>query len=271
MSSAAPRLLAVGALTGGACAAFYAAAERPIRRWGAKETDLRCSWPGDDLVTHPAYTWTNSVAIERPAAEVWPWLVQLGQGRGGLYSYDWLENLLGCDVHSVERLLPELQQPLAVGDRVIRMCRYAPPNPVARFEPGVALVLGDVKDSPEELAAGCARSSWAFIVQPAGPRASRLIVRSRGSSRAARAQGPFQFVMQRKTMLGIKRRAECASPSVAEDLEPALWLLAGGVFVAGSVATLVGDEVRTAPLAVAGAAAAVLPALMFWRPPVTAG
>jgi hypothetical protein len=268
--SAAHRPLAVGALTAGACAAFYAAAERPLRRWGATEAELRRSWPGDDLVTDPAYTWTNAVAIERPAAEVWPWLVQLGQGRGGLYSYDWLENLLGCDVHSVDRLVPELQQPLAVGDREIRMCRYAPPNPVAHLEPGVALVLGDVKDSPEELAAGCARSSWAFIVQSAGSHASRLIVRSRGTSRAARAQGPFQFVMQRKTMLGIKRRAEGAPRSLAEELKPAVWLLAGGLFVGGSVAALVTEERWPTRLGVATAAAAVLPALMFGRPPVTA-
>jgi hypothetical protein len=220
MSAAGSRALAVGALAAGACTAFHLAAELPVRRWGATDAELRASWPRDELVDDPAYVWTNAVSIERPAAEVWPWLVQLGQGRGGLYSYDWLENLLGCDVHSVDRLVPELQQPLAVGDRVIRMCRYAPPNPVAHFEPGVALVLGDVKDSPEELAGGCARSSWAFIVRPAGPRASRLIVRSRGRSRVARAQGPVQFVMQRKTMLGIKRRAEGVSRSVAEDAEP---------------------------------------------------
>ena len=96
--------------------------------------NTRATWPGDRLLARPDYVWTNAVTIERPAEQVWPWLVQLGQGRGGLYSYDWLENLVGCDIHSADRILPQFQQPLPVGDRVIRMARYAPFNPVARFE-----------------------------------------------------------------------------------------------------------------------------------------
>jgi hypothetical protein len=58
------------------------------------------------FVAQPLYIWTNAITIHVPAAQVWPWLVQLGQGRGGLYSYDWLENLIGCDVHSADRILP---------------------------------------------------------------------------------------------------------------------------------------------------------------------
>jgi hypothetical protein len=152
------------------------------------------------------------VTVRRAAADVWPWVTQLGQGRGGLYSYDWLENLLGCGVHSADRILPEHQAPLGVGDRVIRMCRYAPANPVARYDPGRALVLGHVRDSDEDLRAGRARSTWAFIVHPVGEVACRLIVRSRGDSPMARLQGPVQFVMQRRSMLGIKARAEGAPP-----------------------------------------------------------
>jgi hypothetical protein len=134
--------------------------------------------------------------------------VQLGQGRGGLYSYDWLENLIGCDVHSTDRILPQFQQPLQVGDRVIRMARYAPSNPVALVEPGCALVLGHIKDSDAGLAARRARSSWAFILQPLGQHSTRLLVRCRGSSLMARLQGPVQFLMQRKMMLSLKQRAE---------------------------------------------------------------
>jgi hypothetical protein len=61
---------------------------------------------GDGLLVRPDYVWTNAVTIDRPAGQVWPWLVQLGQGRGGLHSYDWLENLVGCEVHSADRILP---------------------------------------------------------------------------------------------------------------------------------------------------------------------
>jgi hypothetical protein len=179
-----------------------------ITQWGATDQEHQAAWPGDQLVARPGYVWTNVITIHAPAAQVWPWLVQLGQGRGGLYSYDWLENLIGCDVHSTDRILPQFQQPLQVGDRVIRMARYAPYNPVALVEPGRTLVLGHIKDTDAELAAGQARSSWAFILQPLGQHATRLLVRCRGSSLMARLQGPVQFVMQRKMMLGIKQRAE---------------------------------------------------------------
>jgi hypothetical protein len=88
------------------------------------------------------------------------------------------------------------------------MARYAPCNPVALFEPQRALVLGHIKDTHAELAAGHARSSWAFLLQPVDQDATRLLIRCRGSSLMARLQSPVQFVMQRKMMLGIKQRAE---------------------------------------------------------------
>jgi hypothetical protein len=156
---------------------------------------------------------TNAITIHAPAAQVWPWLVQLGQGRGGLYSYDWLGNLIGCDVHSSDRILPRFQTSLRVGDRLIRMARYAPCNPVALFEPERALVLGDIRDTCFELAAGHARSSWAFILQPIDPDSTRLLVRCRGRSLMSRLQGPVQFVMQHKMMLTIKQRAEGMDPA----------------------------------------------------------
>jgi hypothetical protein len=191
---------------------FYVLVARPrINQWGATDQEHQATWPGDQLVAQPSFVWTNAITIQAPAAQVWPWLVQLGQGRGGLYSYDWLENLIGCDVHSSDRILPPFQTLLQVGDRVIRMARYAPCNPVALFEPQRALVLGHIKDTHAELTAGHARSSWAFILQPVDQDSTRLLVRSRGSSLMARLQGPVQFVMQRKTMLGIKQRAEEAA------------------------------------------------------------
>jgi hypothetical protein len=203
-----PIILAFGALLVFAGVLYVAVARPRINQWGATDQEHQATWPGDQLVAQPSYVWTNAITIHAPAVQVWPWLVQLGQGRGGLYSYDWLENLIGCDVHSTDRILPQFQLPLQVGDRVIRMARYAPSNPVALVEPGRALVLGHIKDSDGELAAGQARSSWAFILQPVDQHSTRLLVRCRGSSLMARLQGPVQFVMQRKMMLGIKQRAE---------------------------------------------------------------
>ena len=130
---------------------------------------------------------------------MWPWIAQLGQGRGGLCSYDWLENLLGCDVHSARRVLPQFQKPLPVGADV--------------------------------------------VVEPAGAGSSRLIVRSRATSPMARPQGPAQFVMQRRSMLGIKERAEGTSaPWTVVVLEPLLWLLATAVFVAGATMASGGSD-----------------------------
>jgi hypothetical protein len=184
-----------------------------INQWGASDHEHVSTWPGDELVPQPSFVWTNAITIKAPAAKIWPWLVQLGQGRGGLYSYDWLENLIGCDVHSADRILPAFQTPLQLGDRVIRMARYAPCAPVAVFEPQRALVLGHIKDTYADLAAGHARSSWAFILQPVDQDSTRFLIRCRGNSLMARLQGPVQFVMQRKMMLGIKQHAERSSSS----------------------------------------------------------
>jgi hypothetical protein len=197
-------LVVLAALAG----AFVRRMQGAVTRWGTTEAELHAVWPADGLVDRPKFTWTNAVTIHRPAREVWPWLVQLGQGRGGLYSYDWLENLVGCGVHSTDRVMPELQVPLKVGDRIVRMARHAPYNPVAFVDPGHALVLGGVRDPDEDLFAGRASSTWAFIAEPVDDHTCRLVIRSRGRSLIARLQAPMQFVMQRKMMLGIKQRVE---------------------------------------------------------------
>ena len=86
------------------------------------------TWPGDEPVAEPSFVWTNAITIKAPAADIWPWLVQLGQGRGGLYSHDWLENLIGCEMHSADRILPAFQTPLQLpeGRFVIENCWPSP-------------------------------------------------------------------------------------------------------------------------------------------------
>jgi hypothetical protein len=121
-------MLALGGLLPVAGLLYDVVARPRINQWGATDQEHQATWPGDRLLARPGFVWTNAITIQRPATQVWPWLLQLGQGRGGLYSYDWLENLVGCDIHSADRVLPQFQQPLQVGDRVIRMARYAPPT-----------------------------------------------------------------------------------------------------------------------------------------------
>jgi hypothetical protein len=79
-------------------------------RWGANDEELRRSMPGDDEIQQPLYTTTRAVTINAQPAEIWPWLVQMGYQRGGLYSYDWLDRLFGIlDRPSADRIIPEFE------------------------------------------------------------------------------------------------------------------------------------------------------------------
>src|SRR5690554_2931020 len=136
-------------------------------QWGATEAELDATLPGDDVVPAAGHVSTRAVSINATPERVWPWLVQLGQGRGGFYSYDVLENLLGCDVHSANRIEAHWQD-LAVGDE-IRLHPSADPLLVSEVDPDRALVLrGD--PTPGGLA-----FSWAFVLRPAPGGGTRLV------------------------------------------------------------------------------------------------
>ena len=103
-------------------------------RSGATDGELAMELPGGDLVPNPRWKYTRAVTINAPAEQVWPWVVQLGQGRGGFYSCDLLENIVGCKIHSTDVVLPEFQE-LQVGDR-ISIHPSAEPLPVHEIERG---------------------------------------------------------------------------------------------------------------------------------------
>ncbi len=125
-------------------------------RWGANDTELGRSLPGDELLTEPRWMWTHAITVNAPVDRIWPWLVQIGQGRGGFYSYEFLENLAGCDIHNASRIIPEMQT-LKVGDG-IKLHPKAPPLPVALIEPHQALVLHAKDYIPEDESASSAKS-----------------------------------------------------------------------------------------------------------------
>jgi hypothetical protein len=198
-------------------------------RWGATEEEVRRALPYDHFVPDPIYQTTRAVTIGAPPGEVWRWLVQLGQGRGGLYSYDWLENLADLDVHSAEVIVPELQD-LKVGDLV----RLAPESigaeaglRVAAMEPGRALVLhqptdphtGRPIDRDDPGLENYYGWNWAFVLEETDGGSTRLIVRSRIDGSPRTLIGAFytlllefpHFVMERAMLMGIKRRAERTS------------------------------------------------------------
>lgn len=194
-------------------------------RWGATPEEWERSFPGDELVPRPRWQYLHAVTVEAPASAIWPWIVQIGQGRAGFYSYELLENLAGCEVRNADRILPEHQE-LEAGDD-IRLHPKAPPLKVAAVAPGHALVLHGASDlrtgesfdltgpPPERYM----NVSWTFVVEDAGPGRSRLYSRDRADYRGGLgmeiAYGPaliepISFAMDTKMLQGIKLRAERA-------------------------------------------------------------
>jgi hypothetical protein len=180
-------------------------------RWGATDDEVEAILPGDDLVSDANVTATRAVTVRAAVADVWPWIAQLGQGRGGFYSYDFLENLVGCDMHSADRIVPEWQS-IDVGAEVKLHPEVG--LVVALVEPGRALVLrGGV---PMGKVPAPYDFTWAFVVREQSRGVTRLVVRERYAySRwwAGFIVEPAElisFVMSQKMMRGIRERAEHA-------------------------------------------------------------
>jgi hypothetical protein len=143
-------------------------------RWGATPEELGGRLPGDDFITNAGLEATRSITIHAPAEKVRPWLAQMGQRRGGLYSYDFLENLAGLDIHSADRIHPEWQD-IKVGDPVHLAPADSSNLEVGLLEPGRTLVLR-IPPSP---APGPFDFIWAFVLQPKPDGTTRLVVRER--------------------------------------------------------------------------------------------
>jgi hypothetical protein len=199
-----------------------------VRAWGALKDDTQRPLPGDDLVPQPDIEHTRAISIAAPPEAVWPWLVQLGQGRGGLYSYDRLENLLGCDIRSVDRIVPELQE-LAVGGVISLRKGDMPAFLVRAIEPGrsITLVARDPKTGATARADDAVPlsvdESWTFVLEPDRAGLSRLLSRSRRRTRGRALDRAFWSVvevaslpMERRMLLGIRDRAERGSAAAPD-------------------------------------------------------
>lgn len=180
-----------------------------LMRWGATDAEVRGALPGDELVAHPDVTTTRATTVHAPAAAVWPWIAQIGQGRGGFYSYDAVENLLGLDIHSAERIVPEWQS-VAVGMTI----RLAPEVPltVALVEPGRALVLRGAV--PVGGTAMPYDFTWAFVLCEGDDGPTRLVIRERYGYLTWWARlivepvSLVSVVMTRRMLRGIRERVE---------------------------------------------------------------
>ena len=177
---------------------------RRMLHWGATAAETRRALPGDELVPDPDLVATRAISIAASPAEVWPWLVQIGVGRAGAYSWDWLDRLFGLDVRSSHRIVASLQG-LAVGDVI----------PVAND--GTGLRVRAIER--ERVLSTCTDDgtwAWTWILESAGG-STRLISRTRMSTARSSLPArlatwlllvPASWVMERRMLLGLRERAE---------------------------------------------------------------
>ena len=212
-------------LIGGAAAlaAFSAWTFRWIYlHYGASGGEPIETLPGDDLLPAADLVATRAVTIGATPDQVWPWIAQLGQGRGGFYSYDRLENLVGCEIESADRIHPEWQD-VSVGDPF-------------RLHPKLALVVAEVNPGHSLVVDGRARPgeaappydfTWAFVVRRYPGLRTRLVVRERfryttpASRLIVEPLSAGSALMTRKMLHGIQERAEAARQGGAQ---PGGWL-----------------------------------------------
>jgi hypothetical protein len=200
---------AAGAAVLGGAAAYLLVVRRWQLRWGATDEERDATLAGDDLIAAPDLMATRAITVHAAAAQVWPWIAQLGQGRGGFYSYDALENLVGCHIHSADRVVPEWQD-VKAGDQVKLHPEVG--LGVAVVEPGRALVLRGAV--PMGAVPPPYDTTWAFVVQERPEGTTRLLVRERYAYTKRWAPilvepvAVVAFVMTQRMLRGIRDRAE---------------------------------------------------------------
>jgi hypothetical protein len=206
MSCSRPTRAIKTALTGAAAAALGVVAYRRLARarivnWGATEEEVASALPGDELLADAEVVATRAITIDAPPGAIWPWLVQMGVGRGGAYTYDWIQRMLGLDMHNADEIIPEFQH-LEIGDVL----------PMRPNDPGMRI---EVLDPERALSSRSEDGTWVWTLALVAHNSStRLISRNR-----ARVRTPAQragmalmeigsLVMERKMLNGIKQRAE---------------------------------------------------------------
>jgi hypothetical protein len=187
--------------------------------WGAGAATAGRSYPGDDLVARPRWAWTHAIDIDAPAEAVWPWVAQIGADRAGFYSYQWLENLVGCQLCNADVIRPDWAH-RAGGSLLLHP--KAPPLHVVAVADGrwLSAYMAPTQSLHADAQAPATRwmtASWLFLVEPCGADRCRLISRYRcatSNDLATRLQfgaaliEPISFAMDRRMLIGIKQRAE---------------------------------------------------------------
>ena len=194
------RMLGCGAAALAGAFVYVRVLRRPILSWGATAKEAAAWLPGDGLLEDADGVATRAITIGAPPSAVWPWIAQMGPSpRGGAYTYDWIENLLGLNMHSTDRVLPEYQQP-QVGDG---------------FGYGANKMSFAIVEPEHVLATQSADGNWVwtFVLEDQDGQ-TRLISRNRFRLPTLKDKigmipmEPASLVMERRMLHGIKQRAE---------------------------------------------------------------
>lgn len=258
---------------------FFAFVRPWYLRWGATDDEVVRDLPGDEIVPSAGGQETRAITIHANIARVWPWLAQLGQDRGGFYSYDLLENLVGCQMPTIDRLRPDRQM-WRLGDTLWMYPRSRAGGAgfavLRGYVPGRVLAFGThVPGAP----AGVEDGSWSFVLEPLGDSATRLLVRGRGAvghsllgtAFETAVFEPAHFAMERRTMIGIAQLAEGRDRGrIANHVQVLLWAITFGMFVAAAVMAIRRPSAAR-PLVGFTASAAVFQVLTLGQPPVWVG
>jgi hypothetical protein len=191
----------------GVAATFFGLYRPWHLKWGATPEDVMRTMPGDEIVHRPTFNATRAVTINARPEDVWPWIVQIGFGRAGWYSYDLFDNL---GRHSSERILGELQH-IEVGDLVPLGPGEGSGMLVKDFIPNQSMLWWTGKNG---------QTTWAWGLYPTSEGATRLVTRVRAPFLWRQPMTAVwllldevaDFPMMRKCLLGIKRRAETHHP-----------------------------------------------------------
>lgn len=186
-------------------------------KWGASANEVLRILPGDELIPQPKLDATHAITIHATREQVWPWLAQIGQGRGGFYSYEFIENAMGLDIHNADRILPEFQNP-QVGEQLPLAEDFGVPYAIVE-PPRLLVVHGDTRTDaggPPMRPGDYLAVTWGWYLDEIDPQTTRLIERWRADWRPGPLNffayrvflEPAAFVMQRKMLLGIKAHAE---------------------------------------------------------------
>jgi hypothetical protein len=187
-------------------------------KWGATADEVNRSLPGDDLIPNAKINVTHAVTIDAPIDRVWPWIAQIGRGRGGFYSYEAIENAMGLDIHNADQVLPEYQHP-QVGEKMPFAEGFAVPCAIVDA-PRTLVVHGDTRTGTVEMPGlrpgDYTALLWGWHLAAIDDHTTRLVERWQADYRPGLMNTliyrlfmePGAFIMQRKMLLGIKARAE---------------------------------------------------------------